>query len=411
MSKCKYTKEQLEEAVRNSLSIAQVCRLVGIRPVGGNYKTLKEKFELYNIDTSHFTGQGWNVGLKFKPNKPKEMSEILVENSTYLNSNNLRQRLIKEGYKEHKCEHCGLTEWQGEPIKLELHHINGDNTDNRLENLQLLCSNCHSKTDNFRSKNKISKASDVRLQKYEEAMKLKELGLLESKEETPKNTKPKQEKTKLICPVCGKEFIAKGSTSKYCSVECYREDNKGNRPPLPQLIKDFQELKSFTQVGNKYGVSDNAVKKWCKLYQIPDRIKELKEYINNFNNPDYIIPESKPREKKNINKEQVVTDYLSGLSTTEVSKLHDCDSGYVRDILYKNNITLRKTNFKYIIQYDLEGNIINTFKGSTEAANWVFENNSTHAKIESISKNIQRACRDEKVNSNKAYGYCWKYEN
>lgn len=65
--KYKFTKETLEEAVNSSLSIAEVCRKLQIRPVGGNYKTLKSKFKEMNIDTTHFTGSAWNRGNSFKP--------------------------------------------------------------------------------------------------------------------------------------------------------------------------------------------------------------------------------------------------------------------------------------------------------------------------------------------------------
>lgn len=61
----------------------------------------------------------------------------------------LKTRLVKEGLKQNRCEICGITEWLGRPLNMELHHVNGDGDDNRLENLQLLCSNCHSQTDNW----------------------------------------------------------------------------------------------------------------------------------------------------------------------------------------------------------------------------------------------------------------------
>lgn len=75
---------------------------------------------------------------------------MLIENSPHKNSNKLKKRLFREGIKQKQCEICGLTDTS---ITLELHHINGDPTDNRLENLQILCPNCHSKTSNFRGKN------------------------------------------------------------------------------------------------------------------------------------------------------------------------------------------------------------------------------------------------------------------
>ena len=80
------------------------------------------------------------------------MKEILKEDSIY-QSYKLAKRLIKEGIKEYKCECCNLSKWQNKPIPLELHHINGIHSDNRLENLQLLCPNCHALTDSYRGKN------------------------------------------------------------------------------------------------------------------------------------------------------------------------------------------------------------------------------------------------------------------
>lgn len=148
----KYSEQDLIEAVKTSFSVADVCRKVGIKPVGGNYKTIKDKIAKFNIDNSHFTGQGWNVGLKFNPKPAKDIEEYLVENSTY-QSYKLAKRLLKEDYKKHICEICKLTEWLGKPISLELHHVNGINTDNRIDNLQMLCPNCHAQTDSYRGKN------------------------------------------------------------------------------------------------------------------------------------------------------------------------------------------------------------------------------------------------------------------
>lgn len=80
------------------------------------------------------------------------MPELLVA-GTYRCRNNVKIRLIKEGLKANCCERCGLSRWRGEPITMALHHINGDRLDNRLENLQLLCPNCHSQTDTFSGRN------------------------------------------------------------------------------------------------------------------------------------------------------------------------------------------------------------------------------------------------------------------
>ena len=107
----------------------------------------------YDLDISHFTAQGLNTDLHFNPAEAKPIEDILVADSNY-QSYKLKRRLIQEGLKDNICERCRLSEWQGAPIPLELHHINGNNRDNRLENLALLCPNCHALTESYRGKNK-----------------------------------------------------------------------------------------------------------------------------------------------------------------------------------------------------------------------------------------------------------------
>lgn len=148
------SKEEYEEAARNSLSIADMCRYFGLSTVGGNYRTIHIAIKKFNIDTSHFTGQGWNVGSRYSPVIKKfPLEKVLVKNSTY-SSYHLKPRLINSGLKEYKCERCKLSTWLNEPIPLELHHKDGDNTNNELDNLELLCPNCHAMTDNYRGRNK-----------------------------------------------------------------------------------------------------------------------------------------------------------------------------------------------------------------------------------------------------------------
>jgi hypothetical protein len=131
-----YTDEDVIKASSNVKSIAGLCRAIGIKPVGGNYANLKRIIQRLKIDTSHWTGQGWNK------------NEQLKDWSNYTRNKPRKKILIKE--RGHKCENCKNEKWLNEPITLELHHIDGDKTNNKRENLQLLCPNCHSFTKNWR---------------------------------------------------------------------------------------------------------------------------------------------------------------------------------------------------------------------------------------------------------------------
>lgn len=140
-------KEQLEQIVKESYSDREVARKIGYSvDGGGTMKTLHAMYKELNLDTSHFKGQGWNKDNydydSFKKGVPKKNGKI-AKPLIYLRG--------------HKCEKCGLSEWLGQPITLEVHHIDGDHYNNELDNLQLLCPNCHSFTDNWRGKNQFKR--------------------------------------------------------------------------------------------------------------------------------------------------------------------------------------------------------------------------------------------------------------
>jgi hypothetical protein len=148
-----WTDEELVAAVAAHRSIAGVLRHLGLKPGGSVYVTIRGAIERLNLDTTHFTGRAW---LRDRTNpyaRRRPLREILVEDSSYLDTNSLRLRLIREGVKRAQCERCYRKRWNGQPIPLHLDHVNGVRTDNRLENLRLLCPNCHAQTDTYCGKN------------------------------------------------------------------------------------------------------------------------------------------------------------------------------------------------------------------------------------------------------------------
>ncbi len=140
----------LTKAVEKSKSKRAVLKEIGLRPTGGNYKQLEKYICEYKLDTSHFLGQGWNVGMKFNPRPFMSLEKILVRDSNF-QSYKLKRRLFKEGIKEARCECCGWAEISKDGrAPVEINHKNGDARDNRIENLEILCPNCHSLKPHYR---------------------------------------------------------------------------------------------------------------------------------------------------------------------------------------------------------------------------------------------------------------------
>lgn len=147
-----YTPEQLKDAVAASRSIRQTLLALGIRGEGGNYKIVRRDIEAFDIDTSHFTGRGWRIGETKPVTPPRPLGDVLVKDSA-LSTSQVRKRLLREGLIEQRCQLCGISEWMGKSLTIELDHINGVHNDHRLANLRMLCPNCHSQTRTYRGRN------------------------------------------------------------------------------------------------------------------------------------------------------------------------------------------------------------------------------------------------------------------
>lgn len=155
MLKRGWDEQQLREAVSVSTSWSGVMRRLGLAIAGNSVKAVKTSAYELGLNVSHFKGHGWSKGMTNMPSPPQIISllDILVERSSYTSSKDLKRRLFKAGIKEKRCEHCANTEWMGQEIPLQLDHINGVRSDNRIENLRVLCPNCHTLTPTWGGRN------------------------------------------------------------------------------------------------------------------------------------------------------------------------------------------------------------------------------------------------------------------
>ena len=137
-------KNEILQWIDENQSKAQMARELHCKP-----ETLNRYLQMWGIT---YEGNMSGKGMTKQSNLGMKLLDYLA-NSKDVQTNKVRRKLLEEGYKEHKCECCGNTEWMGKPIPLEVHHKDGDRTNNTLENFELLCPNCHAFTDSYRGKN------------------------------------------------------------------------------------------------------------------------------------------------------------------------------------------------------------------------------------------------------------------
>ena len=223
------------------------------------------------------------------------------------------KRLVAEGYKEYKCEMCGIDSWNGMPLSLHLHHKNGNHEDNGLDNLQVLCPNCHSQTDNYTGKNiKMKPIKSVKPPKEGTKIKKRSLIPIGSCELCGKDIYAFDE---IICSKCkslAKEKSKRRNNEKYnieTVVKMVEEEKKTYKEiadyfnlDIGVITNDYKKYKgidalqniygdreffkerirnySFLQLAKMFSVSDNAIRKWCIKLGLPSKKTEIKKYTD-----------------------------------------------------------------------------------------------------------------------------------
>lgn len=213
------TDSHLQFLLDTSSSYSEILLSIGYKSNGG-YISKNIKNRVKNLDISKFEENRRNAG--FNKN-PKSNEELLIENGKYNDRSSVKKRILN--LREYKCEICNLCEWLKSPITLHLDHINGINTDNRLENLRLICPNCHSQTETYAGKNR-----------------------------TPSQ--------KIFYCGCGK------LKSRYseCCQKC-DDKTKIKWPSTENMERMIWEYPT-TKIATNLGVSDTAVKNFCKRNNI-----------------------------------------------------------------------------------------------------------------------------------------------
>jgi hypothetical protein len=232
MSKIYYTKERLEQAVQQSSYFTEVFEKLGARKGGNTYQRVKSLIAKYQIDTSHFPKSNTKGFLKSGISTKKDWKEILVASKKSREKSRLLRRALQESGREYICECCKLKpEWNKKPLTLQVDHIDGDWTNCCKENLRFLCPNCHTQMPTYCNQGK--------------------------------------RKTKR-CANCNAKITMKSKHCRRCAAifrpQTDNNKRKVERPPLDVLLKEVESL-GYVATGKKYGVSDNAVRKWIRVEQ------------------------------------------------------------------------------------------------------------------------------------------------
>lgn len=232
--------EFIQDALDTSFSYMELFEKLNIKCSKTVIKMLQYRIKKDGIDKTKFTQ---NIKRNRFPNE-KKLEEVLVENSVYFNSANLKTKLLKYNLLKYECQICGIKDWNGIDLSLQLDHINGISNDNRIENLRLLCPNCHSQTDTYAGKKK--KELPIQTNTYDNKKK-KQL--------------PVREKYKF-CQMC-KTPVDNKIFCNSCDSKIKLKRRKVDRPEKDDLRQLIDKI-GYSATGRKFGVSDNAIRKWLK---------------------------------------------------------------------------------------------------------------------------------------------------
>ena len=254
-----YSKRELEQILRDYDTWSEILSVLGSYDKHNKMlPTLKKRLDFLKIDYSFVD----NRPIKRKEGVSRNQFTKHTDIEIFCKNNGLSMSVVKRAFKEHieipyECAICHLPPiWQGKPLVLTMDHIDGDTDNNEFTNLRWVCPNCDRQLSTYANRNR-KRSSSRPLTPIED-----------------------RKSGKNICPYCGHE---KEARADFC-VDCYNKfQRKVERPSRAILKKDIRS-KSFRELSQKYGVSDTAIKKWCKSYGLP--YKKLE--INQISNEDWV---------------------------------------------------------------------------------------------------------------------------
>lgn len=249
-----FSKEELLQIVSECTSMRELARRCGYVSIGNNDHTIKRKLAEYGISIEHFTGLSKGQTVRTDDN-------VFCVNSTASQAT-LRRHYIQK-FPQEKCAICGQsTIWNGKPLSLTLDHINGDNHDNRLENLRWICPNCDRQLPTFAGRNPSKHVQ------FNEQIDYKPTRVSEVTSTSKSNF--------TTCKKCGK-IISAHTKTQQCP-DCYNLSSRTVERPDREQLKDMIRSTPFTTIAAQFGVTDNAIRKWCDQYNLPRKKSDIKNY-------------------------------------------------------------------------------------------------------------------------------------